>query len=369
MVRSYPELLASIDAIDPVAYAKTRNQLNGAVTRLSPYISRGILTLPLVRERLLARHAPDDCEKLIQELAWREYLQRVWWSQGDAIFRDLRFERVDWRHAAFVQGIVAAQTGITAIDAAVEALYETGYMHNQARMWVAALACNLARAHWYPMGKWLYHHLLDGDPASNFCSWQWVAGTAVNTRYTCNQALINACSGQVQHHTFLDRPRDELLTMPIPAALYASEMFELSTAYPVVSPVPSFAQEVVCLYTPWTLDPTYRMGEATRRILVIDPMWFDRLPVSEMVMDFIIRQGQTVIDELEIFIGAVVDLPDLRLAQAVYTRAHPTNQNWPVLRDDPPWLFPDIAGYYPSFSKYWQAVTAQYQLDGTPRQS
>ncbi len=31
-------------AIDPIAYAKSRNFLDGAVTYLSPYISRGVLT-------------------------------------------------------------------------------------------------------------------------------------------------------------------------------------------------------------------------------------------------------------------------------------------------------------------------------------
>jgi deoxyribodipyrimidine photo-lyase len=38
---NYQEILAKIDAIDPVSYGQTRNYLNGAVTHLSPYISRG----------------------------------------------------------------------------------------------------------------------------------------------------------------------------------------------------------------------------------------------------------------------------------------------------------------------------------------
>ena len=40
----YTDILNAIDVIDPINYAKTRNFKNGKVTRLSPYISRGIIS-------------------------------------------------------------------------------------------------------------------------------------------------------------------------------------------------------------------------------------------------------------------------------------------------------------------------------------
>ena len=39
----YQNILSQIESIDPIKYGKTRNYLNGAVTRLSPYISRGLI--------------------------------------------------------------------------------------------------------------------------------------------------------------------------------------------------------------------------------------------------------------------------------------------------------------------------------------
>ena len=42
-------------AIDPARYAASRNHLDGAVTRLSPYIRHGVLTLAEVREAVFAR--------------------------------------------------------------------------------------------------------------------------------------------------------------------------------------------------------------------------------------------------------------------------------------------------------------------------
>jgi len=38
------EALAQVVRIDPVAYGRTRNYVDGAVTRLSPYLSRGVLS-------------------------------------------------------------------------------------------------------------------------------------------------------------------------------------------------------------------------------------------------------------------------------------------------------------------------------------
>ena len=363
-VQSYAEIVEQIDLIDPLAYAKTRNHLGGAVTHLSPYLSRGVITLPQVKARLLARHRPADCAKLLQELAWREYFQNVWWEKGNAIFSDLRFPRDDWEHEDLVSALVGAETGIAALDDAVKKLYDTGYMHNHARMWVASVACNVARAHWYGMGMWLYYHLLDSDPASNFLSWQWVAGTSVHKRYTTSQSLINACSDTKQPHTWLSLEREATLTMPIPEHLLQSEPVILPMEYPEQPEVMSVFGAEVYLYTPWTLDPGWRRagdgstdgdrGSHTRRLLIIDPAWFDRFPVSPFVLDFIIRQGQTVMPELEVFVGDVYDMPGITEAVAVYTKAHPTNQSWPGQHDPRELLAPAVTGYFPSFFKYWQ---------------
>ena len=67
-----------IEKIDPIKYARTRNFVHGAVTYLSPYISRGVISTKKILLHLINRgYSFHDSEKLIQELAWREYFQRV----------------------------------------------------------------------------------------------------------------------------------------------------------------------------------------------------------------------------------------------------------------------------------------------------
>jgi deoxyribodipyrimidine photo-lyase len=202
----------------------------------------------------------------------------------------------------------------------------------------------------------MYYHLIDGDLASNFLSWQWVAGTSINKRYTVNQKLINGCSDHKQVRSILTYDREEMTTLPTPELLLAYEDEQLQTVYPTVDPVMTVSGATVQLYTPWTLNPAWRRNESDRRILVIDPLWFDRYPVSEPVLDFIIRQGKIVIPDLEVHVGRVEDIHGISDALTVHTLLHQTNRTWPVEFDQVEKLFPAVSGYYKSFFAYWKEV-------------
>ena len=179
---------ARLSLVRPAAYARSRNYLDGSVTQLSPYLSRGILSTRQVAESLVERGLSwEDCESLVKELAWRDYFQQVWKHQGNGIDQDLRQPQVGVCHHQVPAALVNARTGITAVDAAVAELYRTGYMHNHVRMYTAALACNVGGAHWLQAARWMYYHLLDGDWASNALSWQWVAGAFSTRKYFANQ--------------------------------------------------------------------------------------------------------------------------------------------------------------------------------------
>ena len=189
---TYQELIKRLDDIDPIAYEKSRNFTDGAVTQLSPYISRGVIDTKTVLMHLVKRGFKYyHVQKFVQQMAWREFFQRVWQTEGERIHTDLKQEQ----GARFQQGmslsVDEAATGIEAIDASIEQLKSTGYMHNHVRMYVAFMTCNLAGFHWRDPARWMYYHLLDGDWASNALSWQWVAGTFSSKKYIANQENIN----------------------------------------------------------------------------------------------------------------------------------------------------------------------------------
>ncbi|MGA1048830.1 MAG: FAD-binding domain-containing protein, partial [Minisyncoccia bacterium] len=140
-------------------------------------------------------------EKLLFELAWKEYFLRVWENKMDDIWTDLKHP-ASYSNTQIPSNIVDANTGINTIDSAIEELYQTGYMHNHARMWTASLVTNIAKSYWKIPSQWMYYHLLDGDIASNTLSWQWVSGTFSSKKYFANQENINKYSKTNQYNTF-----------------------------------------------------------------------------------------------------------------------------------------------------------------------
>lgn len=179
---------ALIDAIEPDAYAQSRNFLDGAVTGLSPYITHGIVSLPEVLAAVRARQPVHAHHKLVYEFGWREYFRHVWRMRGEGIFSSLHPGPLpDEAYATHVPvDIREGTTGIPVIDKAVQTLYQTGYLHNHARMWLASYVVHMRKVYWRVAADWLYGHLLDGDLASNHLSWQWVAGTGSHKPYLFN---------------------------------------------------------------------------------------------------------------------------------------------------------------------------------------
>ena len=226
----YQQIIAQLDQVDPVAYGKTRNFVDGAVTRLSPYISRGVISTKMVMNHVLSLgHEPSKIEKFLQELAWRDYWQQIWIAKGDAINEDLKHPQSNVDNEQLSVNLQKGATRIDAIDQSIQELYRHGYLHNHVRMYIAAIACNMAKSHWKIPAQWMYYHLIDGDWASNALSWQWVSGANSNKKYVANQENINRYCHTDQKGTFLDCPYADFEHMSIPALLQDTDLPDLKT--------------------------------------------------------------------------------------------------------------------------------------------
>ncbi|MFB2881753.1 FAD-binding domain-containing protein [Floridanema aerugineum] len=181
-----------LDKIEPVSYAKSRNFLTGAVTKLSPYIRYGVLSLAEVRDTVLGKvQNQDDATKLINELGWRDYWQRLYAQLGDKIWQDREPYKTGYTVKDYAdtlpEDIISGSTGLVCIDNISSDLRSHGYLHNHQRMWLAAYIVHWRRVRWQVGAKWFLSHLLDGDPASNNLSWQWVASTFSHKPYFFNR--------------------------------------------------------------------------------------------------------------------------------------------------------------------------------------
>ena len=193
-----------LQAIDPIAYGRSRNHVGGAVTRLSPWLRHGVLSLAEVRDAALARvRERSQAEKLVSELGWRDYWQRVYAARPEAVWDDLESPaavargRVSDRLPA---DVATGSTGMACIDAFSSRLTQTGWLHNHERMWLASWLVHTRRVAWQVGAAWFLEHLLDADPASNNFSWQWVAGTFSNKPYIFNRENLERYTDAIHCH-------------------------------------------------------------------------------------------------------------------------------------------------------------------------
>jgi deoxyribodipyrimidine photo-lyase len=54
-------------------------------------------------------------------------------------------------------------------------------------MWLASYVVHWRRVRWQAGARWFLQHLLDGDPASNNLSWQWVVSCFSTKPYLFNR--------------------------------------------------------------------------------------------------------------------------------------------------------------------------------------
>ena len=349
---TYHKALQVLDGIDPSKYAAERNYLEKS-TRLSVYITRGILTLPQIKEHLLLKFTTNQCYKLIFELAWREYWQREWRVRGDAIFWDIKRSQENVESELLPAAILNASTRVEVLDAGIRQLYETGYVHNHMRMWLSGLICNIAHTHWRHPADWMYYHLLDGDPASNDLSWQWVAGTFSSKTYLPAQENINKYSKTKQFNTYLDQSYEMLAEMPTPDILSERQATNLTWTAPETQELIIDKSKPTLLYHSFWLNSQWYKDVDASRILVLEPHWFKAHPVSQKVMDSILKIALEI-PGMQVYVGDISSLKATLNPNIKYIN-HPSLNGWPGVAEDMPMLFPDVPlKSFGSFMSYWK---------------
>ena len=343
-----------IRGIDAASYSQQRNYL-GSSTRLSEYTTRGSISLPDVRQLLLETNSPESAYKLINELAWREYWQLVWRSRGDGIFEYIRPLRQTVR-AGIPEAILNATTGIEVIDNSIRQLKSSGYIHNHERLWLAGLVCNVAHCDWKIGADWMHSQLIDGDFASNHLSWQWVAGSYTGKPYLPQQQNINSYSRTVQNNTYLDVSYEALSDMAIPGPLQKLDTTQSLTDVRLPTSTISLQalqeSSEILLYSPWTLDPSWRTESAAVRVLLFDNDWFTRGNYTQNVIDSIVWFAEQIPD-LSILCAEPSVLAGL--TDHITRKPYPGIANWPGRVDRLELLFPGVPDkLYNSFSAFWK---------------
>ncbi|MEM7162275.1 MAG: FAD-binding domain-containing protein, partial [Bacteroidota bacterium] len=253
-------------------------------------------------------------------------------------------------HHSMPRSISMASTGVLAVDEAIKELYKTGYMHNHMRMYVAAICTNMAFAHWKIPARWMYYHLLDADWASNALSWQWVAGSNANKKYVANQENINKYWKSIQKDTFLDVSYSAFENWEVPPELMLLDDTPLKCELPEKSALHLDYGEKVLIYNFYNLDPNWHEDENANRILLLEPSFFERYPVSSKTIEFMLDLSSNI-KEVQVFVGEFDEL-EIEGLEVIF-KEHPTNLHYRGQQEERDWMF-SVKGYFPSFFSFWK---------------
>ena len=150
-----------------------------AVSKLSPYLHFGEISPNQIWHRLRSFEINDHIDSFCSELGWREFSYHLLYNMPDMPTKNIqpKFDNFPWAHdPAALHAWQKGQTGIPMVDAGMRELWQTGYMHNRARMIVASFLIKNLQIDWRHGERWFWDTLFDADLANNAASWQWVAG-------------------------------------------------------------------------------------------------------------------------------------------------------------------------------------------------
>jgi deoxyribodipyrimidine photo-lyase len=167
------------------AYGEGRNRPDRPETsRLSPYLHFGEVgprqCLAAARNAIAERPAAQaSADSFVRELGWREFAHHLLhhFPHTPTTSLDTRFAAFPWEpNDAWVDAWQRGRTGYPIVDAGMQELWQTGWMHNRVRMIAASLLTKNLRQPWLKGAQWFWDTLVDADLANNTLGWQWTAG-------------------------------------------------------------------------------------------------------------------------------------------------------------------------------------------------
>lgn len=164
-----------------INYAERRNfpYLN-STSKIGPYLRFGSVSIRKIVSGLLRGFKEDT---FLKELIWREFFMQILYHfphTAKDSFKS-KYDKIVWLNEdkAF-ESWKNGNTGYPLIDAGMNELNLTGFMHNRVRMITASFLCKHLLIDWRWGEKYFAEKLNDYEMASNVGNWQWASGSGVD---------------------------------------------------------------------------------------------------------------------------------------------------------------------------------------------
>jgi len=147
-----------------------------ATSYMGLHLRFGTISIREAARTALSHHA----EKWLSELIWRDFYMMILYHFPHVRNHAFKpaYDRIQWRNneqefEAWCQG----RTGYPIVDAGMQQLNKTGFMHNRVRMVVASFLTKHLLIDWRWGEAYFAEKLLDYELASNVGGWQWACGS------------------------------------------------------------------------------------------------------------------------------------------------------------------------------------------------
>ncbi len=184
------ERLAAFTEHALIDYATARNDLAAdGTSRLSMRLHWGELSARQVWQHVRGWQQngamKQAADAFLREVAWREFAYHLLHHFPHTTGHPLKekFAGFPWEDDPdALEKWQRGQTGFPVVDAGMRQLWQTGWMHNRARLVVASFLTKDLLLPWQKGARWFWDTLIDGDLANNTLNWQWSAGSGADAQ-------------------------------------------------------------------------------------------------------------------------------------------------------------------------------------------
>ena len=161
-------------------YEKKRNfpSLN-STSKIGPFLRFGVISI-----RSLVKYVLKfSNETFLNELIWREFFMQILFhfpNSSTSSFKS-KYDNIKWvNDKKMFEAWKNGKTGFPIVDAGMNELNITGFMHNRVRMITSSFLCKQLLIDWRWGEKYFALKLNDYEMSSNVGNWQWASGSGVD---------------------------------------------------------------------------------------------------------------------------------------------------------------------------------------------
>ena len=140
--------------------------------------------------------------------------------------------------------------------------------------------------------------------------------------------------------------------MEIPNVLKDNIALKVGLYLPKMENPPVLVDQNTLVYNYYNLDPDWHKEESFQRVLLLEPSQFEKHPVHQKCIDFVIGLSENIPD-IKLFVGEFEALLAQISQEKITYKEHPLNRHYQGHQESREWLS-TVTGYYPSFFSFWK---------------